>query len=114
MTASVFRLNFGWKSHWTQSTRIAVSGNTFFPDLTLNSVRRGGMEATELALFKSLSSKELLILQQLAKGLSNKQIGEDMLLSNKIKRMYKARLFEKLNVNSLVYLSDVAKRNNLI
>nr|WP_242487839.1 LuxR C-terminal-related transcriptional regulator [Pseudomonas sp. TH31] len=72
------------------------------------------MEATELDLFKSLSSKELLILQQLAKGLSNKQIGEDMLLSNKIKRMYKARLFEKLNVNSLVYLSDVAKRNNLI
>lgn len=72
------------------------------------------MEATELALFKSLSPKELLILQQLAKGLSNKQIGEDMLLSNKIKRMYKSRLFEKLNVNSLVYLSDVAKRNNLI
>jgi len=87
------------------------SGYTFFP---LNSVRRGDVEATELTLIESLSDRELSILQQLAKGLSNKQISEDMLLSNKTISTYKARLIEKLNVSSLVHLSELAKRNNLL
>lgn len=90
------------------------SGYTFFPDLTLNSVRRGDVETSEQALIESLSDRELSILQQLAKGLSNKQIGDDMLLSNKTISTYKARLIEKLNVSSLVHLSELAKRNNLI
>jgi two-component system response regulator EvgA len=46
--------------------------------------------------------------------LSNKQIGEDMPLSNNTISLYKARLIEKLNVSSLVYLSDLDKRNNLV
>jgi two-component system response regulator EvgA len=90
------------------------SGYTFFPDLTVNSVRRDDAESTEHELIKKLSDRELAILQQLAKGLSNKQIGDDMLLSNKTISTYKARLIEKLNVSSLVHLSQLAKRNNLI
>lgn len=90
------------------------SGYTFFPDLTVNSVRRNDVHSSELELIQSLSDRELAILQQLARGLSNKQIGEDMLLSNKTISTYKARLIEKLNVSSLVHLSELAKRNNLI
>ncbi|MGV8889714.1 MAG: response regulator [Pseudomonas sp.] len=90
------------------------SGYTFFPDLTMNSVRRDDAHATEMTLIQSLSDRELSILQQLAKGLSNKQIGEEMLLSNKTISTYKAQLIEKLNVSSLVHLSDLAKRNDLI
>lgn len=90
------------------------SGYTFFPDLSMNSVRRDDARASEPELIRSLSDRELSILQQLAKGLSNKQIGEDMLLSNKTISTYKARLIEKLNVSSLVHLSELAKRNNLI
>jgi two-component system response regulator EvgA len=44
----------------------------------------------------------LSILHQLAKGLSNKQIGEDMLLSNNTISLYKALLIETLNVSTLV------------
>ncbi|ROM93891.1 response regulator transcription factor [Pseudomonas brassicacearum] len=90
------------------------SGYTFFPDLTVNSVRRDDVHASERELIQNLSNRELTILQQLAKGLSNKQIGEDMLLSNKTISTYKARLIEKLNMSSLVHLSELAKRNHLI
>jgi two-component system response regulator EvgA len=91
-----------------------MSGYTFFPNLTINSVRREDVQASERKLIQSLSDRELAILQQLAKGLSNKQIGEDMLLSNKTISTYKSRLIEKLNVSSLVHLADLAKRNDLI
>ncbi|MBC3209339.1 response regulator transcription factor [Pseudomonas sp. SWRI111] len=90
------------------------SGYTFFPDLTMNSVRREDMDASEQALIQSLSDRELSILQQLAKGMSNKQIGEEMILSNKTISTYKARIIEKLNLNSIVHLSELAKRNHLI
>jgi two-component system response regulator EvgA len=90
------------------------SGYTFFPDLNVNSVRKSDVHTSEQALIQSLSDRELSILQQLAKGFSNKQIGEAMLLSNKTISTYKIRLIEKLNVSSLVHLSDLAKRNNLI
>lgn len=89
------------------------SGYTFFPDLTMNSVRRKDVDASEHTLIESLSDRELSILQLLARGLSNKQIGEHMFLSNKTISTYKARIVEKLNLSSLVHLSELAKRNNL-
>lgn len=49
------------------------------------------------ALFKTLSARELDILQQLSQGLSNKQIAERMSLSSKTISAYKARLLIKLN-----------------
>ena len=90
------------------------SGYTFYPDLALRSVHRGEAEAGEMALIESLSNRELSILLQIAKGFSNKQIGEDMLLSNKTISTYKTRLIEKLKVSSVVHLSALAKRNKLI
>ncbi|MNJ82143.1 Virulence factors putative positive transcription regulator BvgA [compost metagenome] len=50
----------------------------------------------------------------MARGLSNKAIGDAMLLSNKTISTYKTRLIEKLRVKSLVDLADVAKRNLLV
>ena len=91
-----------------------MSGHTFFPLLIADSVRRSDGWASELELIQRLSERELSIFQQLAKGMSNKQIGEEMLLSNKTISTYKARLIEKLNVSSLVHLADLAKRNELI
>ncbi|MGE1154554.1 response regulator transcription factor [Pseudomonas sp. ICMP 460] len=90
------------------------SGYTFFPDLTVNSVRRDDVQASESVLIQSLSDRELSIFKQLALGLSNKEIGESMLLSNKTISTYKARLIEKLNITSLIHLSALAKRNDVI
>lgn len=97
-----------------KAIRAIMSGYTFFPNLAANSVRRSDVEATERELIKRLSDREMIILQQLAHGMSNKEIAEHMQLSNKTISTYKVRLIEKLKVRSLVYLADFAKRNNLI
>lgn len=93
---------------------VVMSGYTFFPNLTVSSVRKSDIWASEVKLIDSLSERELVVFQQLAKGKSNKQISEDMLLSNKTISTYKARVIEKLNVSSLVHLADLARRNELI
>jgi two-component system, NarL family, response regulator EvgA len=59
---------------------------------------------------KSLSDKELVILQMLAKGLSNKAIGDALFISNKTVSSHKTRIMHKLNANSLVALVDLARR----
>lgn len=55
------------------------------------------MQQEQEALFKTLSIRELDVLQQLSQGLSNKQIAERMSLSNKTISACKARLLIKLN-----------------
>ncbi|MCO2330811.1 response regulator transcription factor, partial [Pseudomonas aeruginosa] len=54
------------------------------------------------------------VLQYLSQGYSNKQISEQMFISNKTVSTYKARLLLKLNAGSLVDLIEFAKRNTLI
>ncbi|WP_322846546.1 response regulator transcription factor [Pseudomonas sp. B33.4] len=97
-----------------KAIKVIMDGYTFFPNLSTSSVRRSDSQASDLELIQSLSDRELTILQQLSNGLTNKEIGEAMLLSNKTISTYKTRLIEKLNVKSVVYLADFAKRNNLI
>ncbi|AMN81857.1 MULTISPECIES: response regulator transcription factor [Pseudomonas] len=97
-----------------KAIKAVMGGYTFFPNLATSSVRRSDADATDLELIQSLSDRELTILQQLALGLSNKEIGDSMLLSNKTVSTYKTRLIEKLKVKSVVYLADFAKRNSLI
>jgi two-component system, NarL family, response regulator EvgA len=94
--------------------KAVMGGYTFFPNLAHSSVRRSDAETTDLELIQTLSDRELTILQQLSQGLSNKEIGDAMLLSNKTISTYKTRLIEKLKVKSVVYLADFAKRNNLV
>ncbi|WP_434771056.1 response regulator [Pseudomonas entomophila] len=90
------------------------SGFTYFPEVSLSSVCRQDMQTSEKACLASLSDRELIILQYLARGLSNKAIGELMLLSNKTVSTYKSRLIEKLGVRSLIDLADLARRNGLV
>lgn len=91
-----------------------LSGYTYFPEVALSSVNRRELEDDEAQSIARLSDRELVILQQLARGMSNKAIGDAMLLSNKTISTYKARLIEKLKVASLIDLADVARRNGLI
>jgi two-component system response regulator EvgA len=98
----------------TKAIKVIMDGYTFFPNLAISSVRRSDAQATDLEMIQNLSDRELMILQQLSLGLSNKEIGETMLLSSKTVSTYKSRLIEKLNVKSVVYLAEFAKRNQLI
>lgn len=91
-----------------------LSGYTFFPEVALSTVNRRELQDDEAQCIARLSDRELVILQQLAKGMSNKAIGEAMLLSNKTISTYKARLIDKLKVASLIDLADLARRNGVI
>ncbi len=61
----------------------------------------------------SLSDKELVIMQMLAKGMSNKQIGEVLFISNKTVSTHKTRIMEKLGARSLVDVIDFARRHHI-
>lgn len=91
-----------------------MSGYTYFPEVSLSSVNRFDCQASEAQRIEKLTDRELLILQHLARGMSNKAIGDAMLLSNKTISTYKTRLLEKLRVASQVDLADLARRHALI
>ncbi|KQB54202.1 LuxR family transcriptional regulator [Pseudomonas endophytica] len=101
-------------SELIRAVKNIMDGYTFFPNLAISSVRHSDATLSDLELIERLSSRELSILQQLARGASNKQIAQDMILSDKTISTYKSRLIEKLNIKSVVYLADFAKRNGLI
>lgn len=91
-----------------------MDGYNFFPNLSASSVRSSDIHVSDADLIKSLSDRELSIIQMLASGLGNKEIGTALLISNKTVSAYKVKLIEKLKVKSVIYLADFAKRNNLI
>lgn len=93
---------------------VVMSGYTFFPNLAIDSARRSDIWLSEQELVDRLTERELAIFRQLSKGLTHKQISEDMQLSNKTINTYKARVLEKLNLSSLVHLTEMAKRNGWI
>jgi two-component system response regulator EvgA len=98
----------------SKAVMAVLAGYTYFPDVALSSVNRRELEVDEAQVLASLTNRELIILQHLARGLSNKAIGEAMLLSNKTISTYKARLIEKLKVGSVIDMADIARRNGLI
>ncbi|WP_248915502.1 response regulator transcription factor [Pseudomonas moorei] len=90
------------------------SGKTWFPIGTLNSVRKSDFAQNDEQLLSGVSRRELKVLHGLALGKSNKDIAEDMLLSNKTVSTYKTRLMQKLNASTLLELIEFAKRNHLV
>lgn len=94
--------------------RAVSSGYSYFPDRAFCLTRRDSDKDRDEDLLRTLSSRELAVLQQLAQGLSNKQIAERMLLSSKTISTYKTRLLFKLNASTLLDLYDLAKRNGLV
>jgi two-component system response regulator EvgA len=112
--ASGFISKTGDLNELSDAVRAVRAGYTYFPDFSCSSVCKNDSQTNETELIAKLSNRELSVLQHLAKGASNKIISEELLLSTKTVSTYKNRLIEKLNVKSLVFLADFARRNNLI
>jgi two-component system, NarL family, response regulator EvgA len=92
-----------------------LAGYTVFP-VTANG---GGMafaggEGGEEARIGLLSDKELVILQMLSKGMSNKAIGDALFISDKTVSTYKSRILEKLGLSSLAGLIEFATLHRLV
>ncbi|MFV3405202.1 MULTISPECIES: response regulator transcription factor [Pseudomonas] len=92
--------------------KAVLSGYNYFPSLALKPTQTA--QSDELALFRHVNDRELMVLQLFAQGRSNKEIAKGMFLSNKTVSTYKKRLMHKLRASTLVELIDVAKRNALV
>lgn len=97
-----------------QAVKALMGGYNYFPHLPSSSVRASDELANDAKLISTLSNRELIVLQQLARGDTNKQISFNMVLSNKTISTYKARVIEKLDLKSVVLLAEFARRNGLI
>ncbi|CAH0649514.1 MULTISPECIES: response regulator transcription factor [Pseudomonas] len=92
--------------------KAVLSGYSYFPNQALHAARGRGT-GSEVDMVNRLSAREMTVLQQLARGRSNKEIADSMYLSNKTVSTYKSRLLLKLNARSLVDLIELAQRQGL-
>ncbi|AVV84731.1 response regulator transcription factor [Shewanella putrefaciens] len=84
----------------TGALKAIITGHSYFPIISNNNmISKSNQDEAELV--KKLSTREMVVLQHLAIGLSNKEIAERMLLSNKTISTYKTRLLDKLNAKKL-------------
>ena len=97
-----------------QAAHAVLAGYNMFTTSILGSQAAFADGTRPGALIKSLSDRELAVLQYLARGLSNKEIAETLLISNKTISGYKARIFQKLSISSLVELVDFSRAHQLV
>jgi DNA-binding NarL/FixJ family response regulator len=87
-------------------------GHTFFTDREGKSLANDAWRRTEIEQIESLSPRELTVFGYLAAGYSNAAIAHELGLSDRSISTFKARLFRKLNIKSLVELAGMAERLN--
>lgn len=101
-------------SELLDAIKMVMRGYSFFPQSTHQTHEQTYSDHDDAGLLEQLSDRELSVLISIGKGMGNKQIGEQLLLSEKTISTYKHRLKQKLNAQSLIDLIDFARRNNLI
>ncbi|EOZ7590964.1 fimbria biosynthesis transcriptional regulator FimZ [Enterobacter hormaechei] len=95
------------------AVEMILTGYSFFPSETLSFINHLGSR-TGAAVDMPLSNREVTFLRYLANGLSNKEIADQLLLSNKTISAHKSNIFSKLGVQSIVELIDYAKAHELL
>ncbi|GGK53514.1 two-component system, NarL family, response regulator EvgA [Pseudomonas koreensis] len=99
---------------FVKAVHALADGYMFFPHLSFGSKKYVDSTVSDAELIAGLSNREIIVLQKLSLGFSNKEVGELMLLSNKAVSACKTRLLEKLSLNSVIALAEFSKRNGLI
>ena len=65
------------------------------------------------SILNTLSKREAQVLERISKGFSNKEIGEQLYLSEKTIKNYATSLFKKINVGDRVQATIFAINNNI-
>ena len=85
-----------------------------------NNEKYYSLEITQLLLerdnetINTLNSRELKVIQYICEGLSNKEIGSNMKMSEKTIEGYKTKIFKKLKVFNNLGIYSFAQKNGLI
>ncbi|QBC45296.1 response regulator transcription factor [Iodobacter fluviatilis] len=91
--------------------KMIMKGVGYFPNQSFLVSTGDNLLQSEHQMLNSLSNREMMIMQQLLLGKSNKEMAADMLLSPKTVSTYKLRIFTKLGIGSLTDLINMVSRN---
>lgn len=86
-------------------------GFSCFPTTVSASMMNYATPNNDQELIESLSNREVTVLRYLARGVTNKEIARDLLISSKTVSTYKMRLMQKLNAKNIIELSEFVARN---
>jgi Response regulator containing a CheY-like receiver domain and an HTH DNA-binding domain len=65
------------------------------------------------SIFDQLSQREVEVLLKISQGFSNKEVGEQLFLSEKTIKNYATNLFRKINAKDRVQATIIAMQNNI-
>lgn len=94
----------------------AVHSGEKYIDKSLISILFSDIKDTDkktVSVLDSLTRREIEVLIKISKGLSNKEIGEQLYLSEKTIKNYATNLFRKINVEDRVQATIIALENNI-
>ncbi|MGQ9457207.1 MAG: response regulator transcription factor [Anaerolineae bacterium] len=99
----------------TALQRVAAGENLLDPALTgqVFSRLKEAREQEELLAFRGLSDQEMRILARIAEGKTNKEIGDELHLSEKTVRNYVSEILAKLGLSSRVQAAAYAARYHI-
>lgn len=92
--------------------RAIAEGYLYFPKEVLTHYREFSQKSGDK--LHQLTNKEVIILQFLAKGLSNLEIADKLHLSNKTVSGHKINILRKFGVRTNIELASIAKELNLV
>ena len=94
----------------TEAIEQILNGNVYLPSDIIrtqkSSPRRNGQEEHSIPpeLLQALTRKQLLVLERMTKGESNKQIGRDLGITEVTVKLHRAHVMQKLGVTTLAEL----------
>lgn len=102
-------------SEITSAIRAVYSGEKYIDKSLIESVIVSDFseESTGSEVLKSLSTRELSVLIKLSEGKKNKEIGEELFLSEKTVKNYITSIFKKINVEDRVQAALFAIENKV-
>lgn len=97
-----------------EAVHVVGRGYNHFPQAEYLEKTNDILSVNDKDALLQLSDRELSVLVNLAKGLSNKDISRKLILSEKTISTYKHRLKTKLRARTIIDLIDIARRNHLL
>ncbi|OMQ20067.1 response regulator transcription factor [Serratia oryzae] len=91
-----------------------LKGYLFFSAEVLSNVSGMAASSESAGPTRSLTAREISVLRYLVKGHKNKEIAEQLFISEKTVSTYKTRIMAKLGVKSVIDMLSYVERNNLL
>ena len=97
-----------------RAVHTVLGGERYVSDALSDALASSPADLSDQPLHASLSQREFQILCKLARGRSVSQIAQELCISVKTVSTYRARIFEKMQMDSNAALTVYALRNELI